>query len=197
VLGVLGYVAKKAVEQWLAQRLQQHKADLVDASQRALEKVRYDFRIAEAQQSRLLAKQAVILAGMFARLDRLHQALVSLAAPIQHEAAGAEPLRVAAIESLNDFTKYYYPRAIWLNFQTCTQVNDLLTLLRKLLMDMNYNLQRNGQIADRRLWLETYQRLQAEVPLARQALDRQFRALLGVEAGGLPEPTGPNDPGAT
>ncbi len=180
LLGVIGFVAKRAVEQWLAQRLEQHKSELTHASEQALETLRSELRISEAQQSRLLARQATIIAGVFARLERLHEALVRLAMPIQHQAGSAMPLRDAAAERYHDFEEYYYPRAIWLDVQTCTQLNELVILLRKLLNDMNYNLLPNGQIADRAKWIETYTRLQNEVPLARQALDRQFRALLGL-----------------
>jgi len=181
VLGVLGYVARKVIEHWLSRRLDQHKSDLGHASAMALETLRHELRIAEAQRSRLLARQASIVAGVFARLERLHEALRRLSAPILHKGeGGAEPLKDAAVDRFNEFTTYYYERSIWLDLATCDLLNELAELLKKLLTEMDYNLEENGQVKDRARWIETYKRLQEDVPVARLALDTQFRALLGL-----------------
>ncbi len=181
VLGVLGYVARKVIEHWLSRRLDQHKSDLGHASAMALETLRHELRITEAQRSRLLARQASIVAGVFARLERLHEALRRLSAPILHKGeGGAEPLKDAAVDRFNEFTTYYYERSIWLDLATCDLLNDLAELLKKLLTEMDYNLDENGQVKDRARWIETYKRLQEDVPVARLALDTQFRALLGL-----------------
>ena len=37
---------------------------------------------------------------------------------------------------------------------------------------------RSLKLKDRKQWIETYERLQRDVPLARGALDQQFRAIL-------------------
>ena len=50
ILGAAAYVAKKLIETWLAHRLDTHKSDLNQASETALENLRYDLRVAEAQQ---------------------------------------------------------------------------------------------------------------------------------------------------
>ena len=179
ILAVLGYVARKVAEQWLSARLEQHKSDLNHASATALETLRYDLRISEARQSRLLARQAAIIAGVFARLERLYEALRILAAPIRHQDGGPRPLVDAAVTAYNDFVLYYHQRAIWLDISITEQINDLDQLFRRVLREMDYNLQ-NDAIADRGKWIETYGRLQTEIPQARAALDRQFRTLLGV-----------------
>lgn len=180
IVAVLGYVARRVIEHWLDRRIEQHKRDLDHLSQRALETQRYELRIAEARQSRLLARQASIIAGVFGRLERLHESLRELAAPILHKQKGATELLTKAIEHFNDFATYYFERAIWLDESTTTQLNDLVALLRKLLQEMDYNLDPSGEIKDRARWVATYERLQKDVPLARNALDRQFRTLLGV-----------------
>ena len=190
ILGAAAYVAKKLIETWLAHRLdthktdldhalERHKSDLNHVSETALENLRYELRVAEAQQSRLRARQANIIAGVFARLERFHQALQVLAAPIRHEDGGPGPLAKAAINSHNEFVHYYHERAIWLDVGTTEQVNAVLALMRRVLQEMDFNLQ-NEAIADRSKWIETYGRLQTEIPQARAALDRQFRTLLGV-----------------
>jgi len=179
IIGVAGYVAKKAIEQWLAQRLAAHKSDLDHASETALENLRYELRVAEAQRSRLLARQASIIAGVFARVERLHQALVQLAMPREHQGGKAMALRDIAAKRFEEFETYYYDRAIWLDVGTNTQLNELATLMRKLLNEMHFNLGPDGEVIDRTKWVETMTRFQ-QVPDARGALDRQFRTLLGV-----------------
>ncbi len=155
VLGVLRFVGKTTIEHWLSGRL---------------EKLRQELRIAEAQRSRLLARQATIVAGVFARLERLHEALRRLSAPVLHGGpGGAVPLKDAAVERFDEFVIYYYERAIWLDPATCDQLNALVELLKKLLTQMDYNLDASGQVKDRKQWIETYERLQQDVPLARGA----------------------------
>jgi hypothetical protein len=180
ILGVAAYIAKKLIETWLAGRLAAHKSDLDHASETALERLRYELRVAEAQRSRLLARQATIVAGVFARVERLHQALAQLSRPIEHKGGKAKALRDAAAARFEEFETYYYERAIWLDVGINTQLNELATLMRKLLNQMHFNLRADGEVADRPKWVETMTRLQNDVPVARGALDRQFRALLGV-----------------
>lgn len=191
ILGAATYVAKRLIETWLAHRLdthksdlahelEQHKSELNHASETALENLRHELRMAEAKKSRLLARQAAIVAGVFARVERLHQALVVLARPIEHKGGKAKALRDAAAARFEEFEAYYYDRAIWLDVEINTQLNALAMLLRKLLNEMHFNLGPDGEVIDRPKWVATMSRLQNEVPDARGALDRQFRTLLGV-----------------
>jgi len=102
-----------------------------------------------------------------------------LAAPIRHTDGGPGPLAKAAIDAHNEFARYYHERAIWLDVSTTEQVNAVLALMRRILQELDYNI-RNEAIADRSKWIETYRRLETDIPQARASLDRQFRALLGV-----------------
>src|SRR4029077_11722866 len=113
IVGAAAWVAKKAIDTWLSHRLEAHKSELDHASARALENLRHDLRMAEVQKSRLLARQAAIIAGVFARVERLHQALVVLARPIEHKGGKAKALRDAAAARFEEFEDYYYDRAIW------------------------------------------------------------------------------------
>jgi hypothetical protein len=180
IVGAAAWVAKKAIDTWLTHRLEAHKSDLDHASAKALENLRHELRMAEVQKSRLLARQATIIANVFARVERLHQALVQLARPIEHKGGKAKALRDAAAARFEEFEAYYYDRAIWLDVGTNTQLNELAMLLRKLLNEMHFNLGPDGEVIDRPRWTATMTRLQNEVPDARGALDRQFRTLLGV-----------------
>jgi len=180
VVAAVAWVAKRAIDQWLDHRLEQHKRDLANTSDRALERLRHELRLEEVRHSRLLARQASIIAGVFARLERLHQALIALSVPILHQGGNGPQLRDAAIKRHGEFIDYYYERAIWLDKDTCNRLNDLLRLLEQLLTRLNYNLTPDGSIVDRQRWSATYDQIQEEVPKARGALDEHFRQLLGV-----------------
>jgi hypothetical protein len=193
IVAAMAWIAKRAIEQWLAQRLQQHEADLARAGELALERFRYELRLQEARQSRLLTQQAEIIAGVFARLERVHESLRGLAAPILHQGENAPRLRDEAITKFNDFASFYHERGIWLERNTCDKLNELVVLLRQLLQELDYNLAPNGEITDRRKWSETYSRIQSELPDARGALDEHFRVLLGVSSG-LIQPAGAKPP---
>lgn len=180
IVGALAWVARSAINTWLARNLENYKRELATESARELERLRLTLRLEEAKQSRLHEKQARIIAELFARLERLHDALNVLASPVQHSSTNVNDLRSKAIERFDLFVGYYYPRAIWLDIETVEVINDIQTKLRKLLIHFNYNLDAQGNIADRKGWMDSYKQLQDEIPKARGLLDARFRHLLGV-----------------
>jgi len=83
------------------------------------------------------------------RLERVHEALRVLSAPVFHQDGNALPLRDSAIERFNEFSTHYHERAIWLEKATCDRMNVLVGLLKKLLTELDYNLTPGGAIQDR------------------------------------------------
>ena len=179
IVAGLSWVGKTGVEAWLARDLENHKRELERASQRELEHLRLTLRLEEFRQSRLLARQAAVIAGVFAHLDRLHTALLTLVTPLHHEGGNIKELRSQAIEAFNAFGKYYFPRGIWLDEPTCTAINQLHVQLTTLLYKLQYNTDEAGMPADRGLWLEAFNRIKDEIPMARGLLDRRFRPVAG------------------
>jgi uncharacterized membrane protein YheB (UPF0754 family) len=97
------WLARQVINAWLKQRLENHKDSLARESQQALEQLRSQLRIEELRESRLLDQQASIIAEVYAALERLHEALDRLAAPIMHRGGQALGLRQVAIDRFNDF----------------------------------------------------------------------------------------------
>lgn len=183
IVSGLAWVARRAADQWLSHRLEDHKAALTYASQLAVEQLKSDLRIQELRASRLVDEQASILAEVFARLERLHAALDAFSKPVLHEGGRAPELRGEAISRFKDLTDFYHPRAIWLERSTCDRLNELVELLGVLLWQLSSNVTDKGEVADRGRWVETYERINREIPAARAAIDEEFRAVLGVATG--------------
>lgn len=188
IVGGLAWVAKKATETWLERNLENHKRELERVAQRELEHLRLDLRLQEARQSRLLARQAAVIAGVYARLERLHSALVTLATPLQHSEENINELRLGAVNAFNEFGAYYLRRGIWLDEETCNAINELHAELTKLLHKFYYNADARGMPADRKLWIESFNKVKEDIPIARGLLDKRFRQLLGVAKDGAINP---------
>jgi len=181
VLGIGGWIGKSIFQTWLDRNLENHKSALERQSREELEHLRLSLRIEEMKQSRLLGRQARIIAAVYARLERLHQAMKELAAPVEHAGGNVERLKTTAIAEFESFSKYYFERGIWLDPETCDTINELQRKLNKLLVTFNFNVDAQGRIANRVIWLQSYQRLnESEIPNARTLLDKRFRRLLGV-----------------
>lgn len=175
----IGFVGRSLVKVWLDRNLENHKDALQREAKHELERLRLSLRIEEMKQSRLLSRQAQIIARVYALLERLDQALNKLAAPVYHE-GNLDELRAKAIEAFNAFGNYYFERGIWLSKDTCSAINELQARLQKLLITFNYNTDGQGGIANRPAWLESYKAVKEEIPIARGLLDERFRAILGV-----------------
>lgn len=182
-LGIVGWIGRAVFQSWLSHNLENHKQRLESQSQRELEHLRLALRIEEIKQSRLLGRQARIIANVFARLERVHHSLKVLAAPIQHEGGKVAKLRDTAKADFEAFSKYYFERGIWLDADTCNAINELQLKLNKLLVKFDYNLDPQGKIVNRASWVESYNQVAKEIPAARTLLEERFRKILGVAEG--------------
>ncbi len=180
VVLILGFLGRSLVKAWLNQNLENHKSALARQSQHELEHLRLSLRIEEMKQSRLLARQAKIMAKVYSRLERLHEAVSNLASPLQSGSDNFSVLRDKAIAEFNAFGAYYFPRAIWLDVETVNAINDMQSKLRKLLINFHVNLDAQGNVQDAVAWIESYKEVKEEIPKARGLLDKRFRSLLGV-----------------
>lgn len=176
----IGFVGRSIFKAWLDRNLENHKKELERQSERELEHLRLSLRIEEMKQSRLLARQAQIIAKVYARLERLDQALTKLASPLYHAQTSVNELKEKAITEFNAFGSYYFERGIWLDKDTCNAINEIQAEMHKLLTSFNYNVDAQGVISNRAAWVESFKAVREEIPNARALLDKRFRSLLGV-----------------
>lgn len=175
-----GFVGRSLFKAWLDRNLENHKLALQSQSKQELAHLRLSLRIEQMRQSRLLARQAQIIAKVYALLERLDQAINTLASPTYHTESNLNELRQRAIAAFNAFGNYYFERGIWLSKDTCDAITELQARLHRLLITFNYNVDAQGGIANREAWLESYKAVKEELPKARALLDERFRLLLGV-----------------
>jgi hypothetical protein len=131
--------------------------------------------------TRLHEKQAEIVADIFAGLDRLHGAMRDWTSPIK---LGGDPdmpaLQAEAMTKYNEFIEYYYPRAIWLDPDTCAAISNIVDGLRTAFYDFVVDTDEKGYPRDRRGWHAVYEKMARDIPAARNLLDVRFRQILGV-----------------
>lgn len=184
-LGAISYVAKSILQQWLSARLDAHKNQLRYESELELERLRTDLHKEafehQVRFSRLHDRRAEVIAEVYARLDRLHLAFRRWASLMKPGNVDMKQLADDAAIAFNEFTDYYYPHAIWLTEETCESINRIVSKLHEIYVDISFDVDEKGFPRDKRLWLDSYKKLNEEVPQARRLLDKKFRALLGME----------------
>lgn len=171
---VAGYLGREIVKAWLGRDLERYRAELQRAS------TEHQIRFLSLHEH-----QAEIIAEVFGKLEVTHQAFLRWASPVT---IGGAPdmlnLRQEALGAYNEFVEYYHPKAIWLDPETCTQINAIVTELRGVFFDLGGLIDANGYPQDREAWRTAQASLRTEIPKARGLLDARFRKILAVDERG-------------
>jgi len=193
--GVLGWVSRTAIQQWLSQSLASYKSDLERRGQVEIERLRAQLQVAAASQGAKLAslheRQAEVISEVFSRLEVMHLAFrrwVARMRPVNQQIL--EQGRLAQV-AYSDFIDYYYRHAIWLDRDTTQVINGIIEDLWAVTVDMSLDVNENGFPRDREAWNVANRRVTETIPQVRTALDTKFREILGVEPGTLVLPALP------
>lgn len=139
-------------------------------------------------------RRAVILSGIYAHLEQVHTAFrdwTALMRPAQGPNVWERGKR--AMERYNGLVAYYYPRAIWLDEETCTLLNRVVDAFREVYIDFTVDPGPQGYPKDKDTWKTAREAVISGIPAARRALERRFREILGVEGLKLRQPLGEED----
>ena len=181
---VVVFLGRAIVTHWLSKDLESFRIQLRTASEKELERMRNDLERAATEHrirfSHLHERQAEVIAEVFGRLERVHQAFKKWMSPMQPGGVDMFKLRDETAEAYLELVRYYYPHAIWLDPDTCNAINELIDGLWESFIDFAYDLDSDGFPKDKRQWVDTWKKVQKEVPEARARLDRRFRQILGV-----------------
>lgn len=182
---IIAYLAKELVKLWISKDLEAHKARLQSESAREAERLRAELTRSnlehEVRFTRLHEQRARVIAGIFGRLERLHQSFAIL--NWQLEFAGPEhihQLGEGAITAFRDFSEYYQPRALWLDTETSNALNSIIRHLQEaaiplLLASTDIRTVTQSELKNAATILGR------DIPPARKRLLDQFRDILGVE----------------
>lgn len=183
ISGVIAYLGKKAIDSFLAARLEQHKSEL----QRIATEHSIRFQ-------RLYAERAESIKDTYAKLVALDDALHSTLRPFQMV---GEPTPAEKIKQLggvfNDLRNYFLPRRIFLTEATSKLIDGVLAVSKEVYLDIttypadptdpNYDAGNPQVTRERReLWEKARAAHAGEFARIKTDLETEFRRILGIEA---------------
>ena len=183
---VLAYLSRTLLRHWLDKDLESYKANLSAEHTRGLEQHKASLaRVSLEHQvrfTRLHDRRARIIARVYAKLDQVHLAMREWTRTMRiGQRRDMSKLRDNALTARNDFLEYYWRNAIWLERGICDAINDIIGQLDEPIYDFMVDVDDKGFPNDRKAWLAASEKLTKDVPKARQAIEKRFRAILGVE----------------
>ena len=184
---LLAYLSRTLLRHWLDKDLESYKANLSAEHARGLQQQKTSLSRASLERqvrfTRLHERRARIIARVYAKLDQFQLAVREWTRTMrlgQHR--DISELRDDALTARTGFVEYYWRHAIWLEPAMCDAINDLIGQQDKPLTDFMSDVNEKGFPNDRKAWLAASEKLTKDVPKARQAIERRFRAMLEVEA---------------
>jgi hypothetical protein len=181
------FLGRTIVQQVTSKDLESFKLRLQSQAQVNLERLRAELQQAALEHSirfsRVHERQAEVISEVFGGLERLHEAFLHWTRPANTSIEDADMFALGreAVEAFNSFRDIYYPRAIWLDRETCDAINAVLDTLGSSYWKFVAEHDERGFPRDRRRWLAVWETVSGEIPKARQLLDERFRKVLGVD----------------
>ncbi|MGE0554331.1 MAG: hypothetical protein AB7R55_12965 [Gemmatimonadales bacterium] len=168
----------------LGRQMESHKAQLAHVNAVQLERLRSELALTAAEHnarvSRVADRQAEVIAKVYGLLEEAHIAFRAWAAitkPAGRTMAGdAEE----ASEAYNALARYYWPNAIWLDRQTCDQINAILETLRAVFIDLTIDVDAAGYPKEVEVLKNIKRELGDHLTEARRLLEARLREILGV-----------------
>jgi hypothetical protein len=183
VVAVLGYFLRQAFQQVLSRDIENFKADLSAKHDTEIERFRNDLRIAaseyETRFTRLHETRMRIIAELYARLVRAHDAFSSWLSPLQLGGKPAQEERRKEAQKLgNEFIEYFGEKRIYFEEALCKDIDEAISEFKKAWIVMEtYPPEMPGGGEQ---WGKTWERFAGLLPRIRERVEQQFRDLIGV-----------------
>ena len=177
---VLGYLGRKAIEAYLAGRVEAYKGELQRVN--AEHGVRFQ---------RLHAERAEVIKDFYAKLAILDETLGSTLAPFQHANGNTLPDKVGALsQQFNETREYFLPRRIFFDEPTCELVDKVVLLARGIFYDITtyevdpqhpqYKYHPDILKERHEFWEKARGSHANEFASLKRKLEHEFRKLLGI-----------------
>lgn len=187
---------KHAIKSEYDQKLESHKAQLKAQSDVEIERLRSQLNITasehQVQFSALHAKRATVITGLYDLLVEAHWAGGKFASPLTAVEDAHVPLAQKhwnAVMAIQNFFRSFDKQRIYLPFELCTSLDILATRMRAeiyapsaLVRYPAENLPQHVEEQRSRALERAWDYFDKEFPVARGALEREFRSLLGDRA---------------
>jgi hypothetical protein len=180
--GVMAYLGQKAVDAYVGGRLEEYKGQLQQATTE--HSIRYQ---------RLHAERAEVIKELYRHISELDDLLASTLARFQSVTDKPLPEKVTDLgQHYNALRAYFNPRQIYLHADHCALVEKILDAARGIYYDVTtfevdtthplyqYDRARLGERAQ--FWEKARSTHGAEFKQLKSALEKEFRALLGIGA---------------
>lgn len=197
IVSVIGYLAKKIVEQFLNKDLEKFKNQLSSENEKAklkfekdIESYRADLNLIYSKQIQLYSKKSEIIEDLYHKLVDLHDAMLNMTISFRNitgkdkQTIEQEELdRVnKSAEKGNDFFKYYSTNKIYFELETCSLIEDLQKQFKESHTD--YSFRHTFGMPPSEMTYEMAKkagdRVRKEIADLMNKLENDFRQTLGV-----------------
>lgn len=185
---------KNAIKHEYDEKLESHKAQLKAQADVETERLRAQLSMAANEHqirfSGLQSERAKVIAKANRLLIRAYWATASFVSPAEWQGEPNKPEKYRiAMESLTKFNRYFELHRIYLPNEICAQIDAFFKELRAKAIGFGIYVNRNeysgGEDSINRkhdAWEKAWDYIEKEVPIARAALEKELRALLGDSA---------------
>lgn len=199
VIGAVAYFGKGAFMHFLARDLEKHKSELstkLEAERHKLTRDLEQFKreldaILSERQTRfslMHQKRAEIIAELYGMIPRAEESLRRMTALMRMESPDKEVEnkkkegeRAEAAKAYNALRDYFDRNRLYLGEQAAKRCDELLSHMKSAFFDFEYakGFYTQGRQDDKK-WVEAAQRMTKDVPPVREALEKDFRRILGI-----------------
>lgn len=178
----VGYLGKKAIEAYLAGRVEAYKSNL--------EKLTSEHTI---RFQRLHSERAEVIKDLYAKLANLDDTLHSILRPFQAVGEPALAEKVSKLsDQFNDMREYFLPRRIFFEESTCTLIDSIFELAKGVFIDITTypvdptapECRYNREVLKERheFWDKARTTHSKEIAELKSKLENEFRSILGIKA---------------
>jgi hypothetical protein len=208
LLAVLGLLGKSILDKLIVRDTKQFEADLKAKADATIEHLKNELQLKTIEHqvrfSRLHEKRAAVIAELYGHLVEALWEAESFLSPM--EWAG-EPNKKekhkTAMNKLVDLYRYFDKHRIYLPTELCASLERLVIEVRSHVINFGVyvgfdekTLNEHTHKEKEKAWNSGWDAIKNQIPLARQSLEGEFRALLGAAANPLMQPTGHQRPAA-
>ncbi len=189
VLGGLGYLVKSLLDKLIVRDTKLFETNLKMKSDAAIEKLRNDFQIQTIEHqvrfSRLHEKRAQVVAELNGRLAELLWEAESFLSPMEFAGEPDKNKKYAlAMNKIVECLQYFDKHRIYLPSDLCASLEELMLKVRALVIKFGVYVQIDQHSVESRkakdkIWIDGWEAIKNEIPIARKALEDDFRKLLG------------------
>ena len=190
ILVVLGFLARSVIRAWLAKDLEKFKVELKSTSDTAIERLKADLQRAafehQVRFSKLHEKRTEVIAQLDKYLAETTWAIEDFVQPIEGEPSRKEKY-VPTWNKIVECLRFLDQHRVYLPESFCNKLEKFITYLRKLTDKVCVyeriddpkpeTRQKKWEILE-----QAWESVTQEIPAARQALQQEFRQILGDDS---------------